>query len=265
MVFQHTYRGMTTRTAAGRGVKSDETLIAILEELEDSHWMGVTEIAESIGVANSTVHRHLQSLYENEFVVEREGQYRLGYRFLEMGGAVRWNDELVREVRPLVQDLAAETEEAAQFVVEEHGRGVFVYREAGANTTRSIVPVGTRFPLHLTPAGKAILAELSNERVRDIVNRHGLEVRTEQTVSDIEELLAELETIRETGLAFDRGENNPRARGVGVSITRPNGEVLGAVSVAGSAYRLEEDELEREIPELLLGMVNEFEISASRM
>lgn len=77
---------MIGRSATDRGVKSDETLFSIIEMLQSGEWAGISEISREIDVANSTVHRHLQSLLTHELVVKHNGRYRLGYRFLELGG-----------------------------------------------------------------------------------------------------------------------------------------------------------------------------------
>ncbi|UPM45218.1 IclR family transcriptional regulator [Halocatena salina] len=256
---------MAGRSATDGGVKSDETLFSIIEALQSGAWTGVSEIAREIDVANSTVHRHLQSLLTHEFVVEHNGRYRLGYRFLELGGAVRSSDDLVNQVRPVVTDLATETGETVHFIIEEHGRGIVVYHEAGANATPVVVSTGARFPLHTSAAGKAIMAELSDERIHDIVDRHGLNALTDRTITDEEKLFAELETVHEQGIAFNRGENNEVARGVGAAIIRPNGEVLGGLTIVGPPHRMSGERFEEEIPALIHSTCQEFEVLVTHL
>jgi DNA-binding IclR family transcriptional regulator len=242
------------------GVKSDETLFAILDVLKSEGWARVSEIATEIGVANSTVHRHLQSLHANEFVVKEEGAYRLGYRFLELGAAVRSSDHLVREVETVVTDLAVESGESSVFMVEEHGRGVIVHQETGSNVDTRRSHFGLRVPLHAFAAGKAILAALSDEQVREIIRQHGLETVSNQSITDEDTLFAELDRIRETGIAYNHGENMDVVRGVGATIARPNGEVLGGVSISGPMHRMKGERFTRELPELIQGAIGEFEI-----
>lgn len=254
---------MSAPPSSSGGVKSDETLFEILDVLQERGEAGITEIAAEIGVANSTVHRHVTTLYDHEFVVKCDGRYRLGYRFLDYGGHVRAGDDLIRELQPRVRKLAEETGEAAQFIVEEHGRGVYVYRESGENAVRTKARIGRRFPLHHGSAGKAILAELPEQRVREIVDRHGLCARTDETVTDKAELTNELETIRKEGVAFNMGENIEGVWAVGAPVMRPNGEVLGGLSVAGPTHRMKKEWFKQELPDLILGTVNEFEITVT--
>lgn len=254
---------MRTRSDGGGGVKSDETLFAILDVLQERGGAGVSEIAGELGVANSTVHRHLTSLHDNEYVVKRGGEYRLGYRFLDLGGAVRTADELVAQLQPHVRQLAEQTGEAAQFIVEEHGRGVYVYREEGDNAVRTRARVGRRFPLHTGSASKAIMAALPEARVREIIDRHGLTAVTDQTVCDEATLWQELETIGEEGVAYNMGENIEGVWAVGAAVTRPDGQVLGGLSVAGPAHRMKDEWFEQQLPDRILGTINEFEITAT--
>ncbi|MDS0295364.1 IclR family transcriptional regulator [Halogeometricum luteum] len=245
------------------GVKSDETLFAILDVLKNEGWAHVSEIATEIGVANSTVHRHLQSLHDNEFVVKEDGAYRLGYRFLELGAAVRSNDHLIREVKTVITDLAIESGESSLFMVEEHGRGVIVYQETGSNVDRMQPHCGLRVPLHAFAAGKAVLAALPNKRVREIIHQRGLEAVSSQSITDEDTLFTELERIRETGIAYNHGENMEVVRGVGATVTRPDGEVLGGVSISGPMHRMKGKRFTRELPELIQGTIGEFEILAT--
>lgn len=252
---------MHATDGGGNGVQSDETLFRILDVLKERDRAGVTEIASAVGVANSTVHRHLTSLQDHEFVRQVDGDYQLGYRFLDYGGYVRARDDLVRAIRPRVRQLAERTGEVAQFILEEHGRGVYAYRERGENAVQTKARIGRRFPLHTGSSGKAILAALPDERVREIIDRHGLTAKTGETVTDEEALVAELETVREEGVAFNTGENIEGVWAVGAPVRRPNGDVLGAISVAGPIHRMQNEWVQEELPDLLLGTINEFEIT----
>jgi len=69
--------------------------------------------------------------------------------------------------------------------------------------------------------GKAILAQLSRDRVMEIVERHGLLKRTEQTITDPDELCAELEEIRDAGVAFDDEEYGNGLRCVAAPVMGP--------------------------------------------
>ena len=73
----------------GGGINSDETLFDLVELLRELDGAGVTELAERLGIAKSTVHGHLTTLRRRGFAVKRGGRYELGLRFFEYGQYVR--------------------------------------------------------------------------------------------------------------------------------------------------------------------------------
>lgn len=242
-------------------VKSAETAFAVVEALLDLEGGGVSEIAARLGMAKSTIHAHLQTLENAEYVVREGDQYHVGLRFLELGEFARTRKEEYHLSQAKVFELAEETQERAQFIVEEHGYGVYLYREVGDRAVHTDPGIGKRIPLHSTAAGKAILANLPEERVEQIIETRGLEGVTTNTTTDYDELKAELETIREQGYAFNLEENVPGLHAVGVAVTPEETNVCGALSVSGPSHRLRGDLLREEIPRLLLGTVNELELN----
>lgn len=240
-------------------VQSVGTLVLIIETLRKLDGAGVTEVAEQTGMSKSTAYRHLMTLREREYVVKDEATYQLGYRFLELGGYVR-NRDVSDLIKRKVTELARETGERAQYVVEEYGYGVFAYSHSGEHGVSTGIDVGIRTPIHATSAGKAILAHLIPERTDQIIEKRGIPQQTEHSLSSEEELYKELETIREQGYALDRGEHVEGLYCVGVPLTEPDGGVLGALSVAGPKYRLEGERMETKLSKLILGATNELEL-----
>lgn len=102
-----------------------------------------------------------------------------------------------------VQKLAAETNERAQFIVEENSRRYYTHTENGEDAVLADARTGKRIYLHDSTAGKSILAQLPESRVRKIINSWGLPAYTEYTITDESELFEELEQIREQGYALN--------------------------------------------------------------
>jgi DNA-binding IclR family transcriptional regulator len=241
-------------------VKSDETLFAIIEGVKELDGAGVTRLADHVGVSKSTVHRHLATLKRNEYVVKNDDEYQLGFQFLDFGGYVRRQNETAKQIRTRVNQLAKETDELSAFVIEEYGLGVFVHRGIGSNAVGTDARIGKRFRLHSLAAGKAILSELPEERVDEIIDTHGLPAKTKHTITDRDELKREFETVRERGYAIDREEHIKGLRAVATPVHGPDNQLRGALNVAGPSHRLKGEWFEEEIPEQLLGVVNEFEL-----
>lgn len=255
---RHTGDGGATDS---RTLKSLERSFAIVKELKARDGARVTELADATGLSKSSVHKHLATLRAGDFVTKDGDAYRLGLRFLDLGSYVRNQIEGTTLVREKLAQLAEESGETAQFTVQEHGRAVVLYRETGSHGVFSKGRVGKRFYCHQTAAGKAILAQLSDDAVRAFVDTHGLPAATENTITDAEDLLAELDEVRERGFAVNHEESTDGLRAAAVAITGPDGDTLGAFAVAGPSHRMKEDRLTTEIPDLINPVVNELELN----
>ena len=250
-------------TEASRAVKSTDRTFRIVESLKRMDGARVTELARELDMANSTVHRHLQSLLENEYVVKEGDVYYLGMQFLDIGDYVRNRREVFRLAEDKVNQLAEKTDERGEFLVEEYGEVVFVHREIGDNAVQADSHIGKRLPIHATSAGKAIMAFLPDERVSEIIEQKGLGSYTENTITDEEILRDELEQIREDHVAFAQQEYIQRLNSVSVPIIDVNDQVVGALGISGPAHRIKGEWFQEEVPDLLLGFANELEIKMS--
>jgi DNA-binding IclR family transcriptional regulator len=251
----------TGKSEAGDSVQATRTMFDIVECLRDAEDLTVTEIADRTGYAKSTVHRHLGTLTDLEYVTEAAGRYNVGLRFLELGQRARTRCEGYELAREKVEEIAEQTGERAQFLVKEHGTAVYIHRAFGERAVHTDPGIGSRVPLHATSAGKAILAEIDEEELFEVVEQSAFDPITDRTITDPDELLAELEQIRDDGYSFNRQENLEGLHAVGAAVTAADGGVIGALSVSGPSYRLTDEWFEEELPMLLMGATNELELN----
>jgi len=254
-----------TQTNGPRTVNAVQFSCDIIDALKQLNGAGVTEIAEHLDASKGAVHTHLSTLRSNELVVKQDGEYRLSLRFLDLGKHVNDQIEIYDVVEEEIEDLAANSGEVAQFMVEQHGRGVYLAKAEGENAVQTASYVGNRNPLHCTALGKAILAHLPSERVDEIIDRHGLPAKTPNTITDREELLERLETVRDRGLAFDREEIFKGLQCVAAPVLDQEDEVIGAVSVTGPSSRMRGEHLTEEVAEMVEHTSNVIEINAAQI
>lgn len=251
---------MSRTSDGGGGIKATRTAFAIVEALHEARRARLTQLAERVGIANSTAHEHLTTLEDLGYVVERGGEYSLSLKFLDHGvQAKRRYGNLLEASTPALHSLVDETDETVNLVVEEHGRAVYVDRLTGERGVPTNSWVGKHKPLHTLSAGKAILAHLPEDRLEEIVGERGLPAVTDRTITSRDRLRNELKGIRDRGVSFNDRESHDRIRAVGTPILL-EGSVRGAVSVAGPAKRLTGEYFRSEIPALLQGAVNEIEL-----
>ncbi|MHB9287892.1 IclR family transcriptional regulator [Halobacteriales archaeon Cl-PHB] len=251
-----------TRTeGAKRPVKTVETAFLLLEHLKEAEGDTLAGMTGEFDMAKSTIHRHLGTLQQLGYVVEENGVYHPSMQFLDFGEYTQTRKIGYAMAEQKVAELAEQTDERAQFLVEEHGVGVYVHRATGANAVMTDPGIGKWNHLHTISAGKAILAHLPEETVEEIIDTHGLPRKTANTITDREELLAQLATIREREYSINREEDIDGVNAVGVPVFQDNDEILGALSVSGPSHRMKGEWFEETLPDLLLGIANELELN----
>lgn len=241
-------------------VKSIPTMFSIVEYLCAEGPAGVTEISNHVEMSKGAVYRYLATLTGLGYVKKQNGEYQIGLKFISFGTHAKERDHIYQLAEEKILDLANGTGERAQFIAPEHGLGVYVHIETGENAVNTDTREGKMINLTTSAAGKAILAFSPESYVDDVLNEHGYSQRTANTITNREQLFEELANIRERGYAFNREEHIEGLWGAAVAVRNPDGEVLGAVSVAGPTNRVKDRMLNDEIPNKILGAVNEIEL-----
>jgi len=241
-------------------VGAAQTVFEIVERVRSEDSPTLSDVAREVPYAKSTVFRHLQTLESLGLVVERSDGYQLGLRFLQLSQRACRSHPGYELAREKVTEIATETGERAQYIVEEHGEAVYLCRAVGARGVRTDPGIGSRIPLHSTAAGKAILAAMTAERAAAILEKQPLAARTDATITDEQYLFETLERGRERGYSLNREENVSGLNAVGVPVVVGD-TVVGALSVSGPSHRLTGDRLTSELPDYLLGAANELELN----
>lgn len=249
-----------SRTQNRRTIKSLGTALEIVDYIHQHGTAGVTEIANHVGVSKSTASTHLSTLEQHRYLVRDGDKYRIGLKFLTIGGDRSIYNKLFHVSKNELDELAAEVGETVQLGVEEHGIGVYIYQSRSEKAVRTDSDIGSERALHSTSFGKAILAHLPEERVNQIVDRYGLQQYTPDTVTDRDALFSRLDEVRERGYAFDDEEQIEGIRCVGVPIFNDD-DVVGAVSVTGPKRRIDDERFYNELPEIVLSSVRIIEIN----
>lgn len=251
---------MSENDRLNRAVTTTETSIRILELLKERHGLTLAEITNELDVARSTIHRHLLTLEDNDFVVRDDGTFYIGLRFLDFGICARDRTEFFDIAREPVDRLAEDTGEKIWLVAKEGDFSVHLYKAYGDNPLETSARIGQRRHLHQLAAGKAILASLPEDERRSIIDRRGLPEKTEHTITERDALLAELDTVDERGYAFNIGESITGLNAVGASIRDTNDYPIGSISISGPANRVKDDLLRKQLPDKLLAIIDEIHI-----
>jgi IclR family acetate operon transcriptional repressor len=222
--------------SAGSGVQSLDRALQLLEHLADAGGsLRLAELEAVTGLPLPTVHRLVRSLVHNGFVrQEPSRRYALGPRLIRLGECA--GRALGSWSVPRLKELVSETGETANMAVFEGDAVVYVAQVPSGHSMRMFTEVGRRVQAHCTGVGKAILAQLPDDQVVELLRRTGMPMRTPRTHTDPGALLAELAEVREQGWAVDDGEEEIGVRCVATAI--PEAPTPSAVSVSGPSGRI---------------------------
>lgn len=228
-------------------IQAIERAVAILNAFSaEEPELGVTEMAERLGLHKSTVHRFVVNLEAAGFLERdsRSGRYRLGLRIFELGGLVMKGMNLWDEALPFLEGLVRDTGETGHLAVLDGGEAIYVERVEARRALRVPSAIGRGYPAHATNLGKVLLADLPKPELRELVSRKGLHAYTPNTITSLADLEGELDRIREQGFAVDNEEYDEGLRCVGAPILDHSARVVAAIGIGGPVTRVTPERIE---------------------
>jgi len=229
-----------TKKAQRNRLSSVTTAIRLLKAFsQEEEEIGVSALAQKLGVAKSTVHRLAvtlvsEGLLEQNPVNER---YRLGIGLFGLGTLVRRRMDLSTEARPFLFELRERTGETILLAVPAETEIMYVYNLESPQALRMRSDIGVRQPGYCTAVGRAIFAFAPEETVERLLSGP-LVQRTPKTVTDRKKLSAIFKEVRERGYAIEDEESEPGIRCVAAPVRGADGSVIGAIGIAGPSQRL---------------------------
>ena len=233
-----------SRSAGRYNIRVLDRAFRMLDLLADGVERSLTEISEAIDLNTSTTFRLVASLEYHRYLArdEESGKYTLGIACLELAKSFQAGNALSRLAAPDLEALRDDVRETVHLAVLDGPDVVYLQKLPGLHAIGFLESrVGGRLPAYCTGLGKVLLAYADPAHVRELVKRPNgvLERFTPTTITDVDQLMDHLATIRERGYAFDWGEHEPDVRCVAVPVFGKNGGIPAAISVAGPANRME--------------------------
>ncbi|GAA3034741.1 IclR family transcriptional regulator [Streptosporangium longisporum] len=224
-------------------VQSVDRALDVLEALaERGGEAGLSEIAARTGLPYGTIHRLLRTLLARGYVrQESDRRYALGGALVRLGGVA---ERMVAVwAQPYLAKLVELSGETANLAVMEGDFVVYVAQVPSPRRLRMFAEVGRRVLPHSTAVGKALMADRPDAEVASLIERTGMPRRTENTITDLPGMLAELKRVRACGYAMDLGEEELGVHCLAVGV-RDGSRTVAALSVSGPAERISALDLE---------------------
>lgn len=194
----------------------------------------VSDITRLLGYPKTSVFDIVNILAERGFIKrdnERAKTYVIGPTAYQVGMSYLAKNDLYSISHPILTSLRDSLGETCYLAVEEGGYIIYLDKVESSQPIRSTCNIGAKNFMYLTGLGKALLAAMPEDRVREIAAR-GMPPRTDTTINTTEALLDEILEIRKRGCAYDMGEDNSYVRCAAAPVRGRDNEPVAAVSVS---------------------------------
>jgi IclR family transcriptional regulator, pca regulon regulatory protein len=199
--------------------------------------LGISELAEELGMSRSTTHRYASTLVALGYLVQgRRRKYRLGLRVCELGLSAQGSTSLQEHARPYLEELRGRSFHTVAIAVLDGSEILYLdylpARRRGAHLVDLGLGEGSRQPAYCTAIGKLLMAHLPEGEQRRLITECKLDRRGPGTIVSKGVLRAELARILGDGLAVAEEELAPGLYAIAAPVRCESREVAAAVSMA---------------------------------
>lgn len=236
------------------GVRMPETLnrtlsrgLEMLELLsENPDGLELHQVAKAMQMPKSSALNLLHTLLSYKYVRKIDGspRYQLGLKLFEVGSAAVNHVDITSVIRQYMSDISRACNETMHCGILSGLDVLYIDKMESTQSIRMSSHVGVRMPLHATAMGKAFLACFAEDEVRSLYEGRELNALTPCTITDLDVLLKQLESIRRAGYATETQESNLNVSCIGVAIRGRDDRPAYALSISAPSFRMGERELD---------------------
>ncbi len=223
-----------------------DRLFQTMELLATNPPMGLMDLSHSLELNKSTMHRILTSLIYLGYVTQEtpSGKYTLTQRICDIASQFAKQTDVVSSVRPILEDLANHFRETVHLVQIEGDTAIYIDK---IDSPKNLIPlsskIGESIPLYCTGVGKALLADLSDDDIKDVWQNKSPEPQTANTITDYFDFMEEIERIRKNGYALDLEEYETGVRCIAISLDGYIKRSHYAISISAPVRRMDRDRI----------------------
>ena len=239
-------------------IQTIERVASILEALSQSgDGTGLGVLSARVGLSKGTTHRILSSLLYFDFVRQdaETRNYALGFKLAELGSYLLEQLDVRKEAKPFLRDLSQRTGETCYLVILERTEVIYVEKvepDDASVILRATAKVGQRNEANSCAVGKALLAQLPEQELDVLMAEMPFVQRTENTITDPQQLKEHLKLVVARGYAVDDEENERGIRCVAAPILDEKGRAVAAMSISGPAVRITRQRIQDSLKEEVL-------------
>lgn len=226
-------------------VSSVMKVFSILQALGEQKEIGVSELSQRLMMSKATTYRFLQTMKMLGYVSQEEeaDKYRLTLKLFELGAKSLEYVDLIALADKEMRHISSLTKEALHLGALDEDGIIYIHKIDSAYNLSMQSRIGRRNPLYSTAIGKVLLAEREQAFVRQSLAEVTFIKHTEKTLDNVEQLIEELDLVREQGFAQDNEEQEPGLRCLATPIYDRFGQVIAGLSISFPTIRFDEQRL----------------------
>ena len=216
-----------------------DRMVALLDAIAANNGVASLKfLSADTGLHTSTAFRILAAL-QTHGLIERDGQgaYRYGAKMRSYSSRVSAGTDLREESLPIMNWLRDQTGETVNLTVREGDEVVYIERALSKRMMRVEQVIGSRAPLHVTAVGKLMLAENGRQACIDYASRSRLKRYSPNTITHVDQLIAEANDALANGYARDNEEAELGVACIGVLIRGASNAILAGLSISAPRER----------------------------
>jgi DNA-binding IclR family transcriptional regulator len=228
-------------------VRAVERALQLVELIAKSRSpLSITDLSKSLELAPSTIHRLLQTLVAQGYVLQyaQTKRYGVGRTVSEIGRALLLRHDLSHRAKPYLEWLVETTGETANLSSLYGTSAIYLNQVESPSMVRIHHALGSAAPLHASAMGKVFLADFSPQMLLDALDHSGLERFTDQTIITKAKLERDLLRTRKRGYALDDEELESGVRCIAAPVRGSSGLVISAIGISGPSSRMTDERLD---------------------
>ena len=218
-----------------RNVPAIEKCFAILQYFAKSKQaLGISEISKQLELNKSTVFNIIYTLKNLEILEQYpDGKFHYGTLLYLLGNANGKKSELIQTVHPYLEKINLETNLSAFLGIRSDLRAVILDKVDTTHDIKISAEIGMRLPLLAGAGGKALLSQLSNPEIDQILLANSLKKFTAKTCTDKKVFKNDVLNVRKEGIAFDDEEYIDGVVGFAAPLGMNRSDLQAAIWVVG--------------------------------
>lgn len=243
---------------AFKRVPAIDKCFTVLELLARSREpMGISDISGKLGLNKSTVFNIVYTLMDlNVLENQPDGKFVFGTRLYILGNMAGKRSELIQTAHPYLEMINEKTKLSAFLGLRSDDRSILIDKVDSAYPIKLSSDIGLRMPVLAGPGIKAMLSQLPDEKIDDILARTELKRYTPYSITDKSVYKAEILEVRKQGIAYDREEYVEGMVSFAVPIKVKGKDLQAAIWAVGLTHQVPKSSIP-EIVKLLVGISEE--------